>query len=77
MLMNDLKLWQIYKMLRMQILILNADAGDFMVELSNNKQPIDVVFRNMPRSGSNEKFLISVVKLSPKKVVYIFCNQVT
>ena len=30
-----------------------------------------------PRAGSDEKFLASLVKLSPKKVVYISCNPET
>lgn len=55
----------------------NDDAGDFMVALSNEKHSIDVVFMDPPRSGSDEKFLSSLVKLKPKKVVYISCNPVT
>ena len=30
-----------------------------------------------PRSGSDEAFLGSVVKIGPEKVVYISCNPVT
>jgi len=55
----------------------NDDAGDFMVGLAMEKQSIDVVFMDPPRSGSDEKFLSSLVRLSPKKVVYISCNPVT
>ncbi len=54
-----------------------ADAGDFMVEMAKQKQPIDVVFMDPPRAGSDEKFLSSVVELSPKQVIYISCNPVT
>lgn len=54
-----------------------ADAGEFMVELAEKGYPIDVVFMDPPRSGSDENFLSSVVKLSPKKVIYISCNPVT
>lgn len=53
------------------------DAGDFMVRLANEKKKIDVVIMDPPRAGSDEKFLSSVVKLSPDKVVYISCNPVT
>jgi 23S rRNA (uracil1939-C5)-methyltransferase len=55
----------------------NDDAGDFMVELARDKQNIDVVFLDPPRSGSDEKFLTSLIKLMPKKVIYISCNPVT
>ena len=40
-------------------------------------QKADVVFMDPPRSGSSEKFLNSVIKLSPKKIVYISCNPET
>jgi 23S rRNA (uracil1939-C5)-methyltransferase len=30
-----------------------------------------------PRSGSDEKFLSSLIKLMPQKVIYISCNPVT
>ena len=37
----------------------------------------DVVFMDPPRSGSSEKFLNSVIRLAPKKIVYISCNPET
>lgn len=55
----------------------NEDAGNFMVDLANNKQNIDVVFMDPPRSGSDEKFLSCIIRLAPKQVVYISCNPVT
>lgn len=55
----------------------NADAGKFMVELSEQNKKVDVVFMDPPRSGSDEAFLSSVVKLAPKKVVYVSCNPET
>jgi 23S rRNA (uracil1939-C5)-methyltransferase len=55
----------------------NDDAGEFMVGLAKEKQSIDTVFMDPPRSGSDEKFLSSLVKLMPKKVVYISCNPST
>lgn len=55
----------------------NDDAGDFMVALADQKQSIDTVFMDPPRSGSDEKFLSSLVKLMPKKVIYISCNPIT
>lgn len=54
-----------------------GDAGEFMVALAAEAQNVDVVFMDPPRAGSDEKFLSSVVKLAPKKVVYISCNPET
>lgn len=53
------------------------DAGKFMVELAEQSAAVDVVLMDPPRSGSDEAFLNSVGKLSPKKVVYISCNPET
>ena len=55
----------------------NADAGKFMVELAEQNEKVDVVFMDPPRSGSDEAFLSSVVKLAPKKVVFVSCNPET
>ena len=54
-----------------------ADAGEFMVKLAEAGQRVDVVLMDPPRSGSNEKFLSSVVRLKPERVVYISCNPET
>lgn len=55
----------------------NSDSGEFMVDMADKKEKIDVVFMDPPRSGSDEKFLSSLVKLMPKKIIYISCNPVT
>ena len=53
------------------------DAGKFMEEMAESGETADVVFMDPPRSGSDERFLSSVVKLSPKQIVYISCNPET
>ena len=53
------------------------DAGKFLVEMAEQQAKVDVVLMDPPRSGSSEEFLSSVVKLKPKKVVYISCNPET
>lgn len=53
------------------------DAGEFMVQLSESGDKVDVVFMDPPRSGSDERFLASLIKLGPKKVVYVSCNPET
>ena len=54
-----------------------GDAGEFMVAMAEKGQKTDVVIMDPPRAGSDEKFMSSVVKLGPKKVVYVSCNPVT
>ncbi len=53
------------------------DAGQFMVQLAEQGEHIDVVLMDPPRAGSDEAFLSSVVKLSPDRVVYVSCNPET
>ena len=55
----------------------NKDAGEFMVQLAEQGEKIDVVFMDPPRAGSDEAFLSSVVKCNPEKVVYVSCNPET
>ena len=55
----------------------NKDAGEFMVQLAEQGEKIDVVFMDPPRAGSDEAFLSSVVKCSPKRIVYVSCNPET
>ncbi|MGI5895041.1 MAG: 23S rRNA (uracil(1939)-C(5))-methyltransferase RlmD, partial [Candidatus Merdivicinus sp.] len=54
-----------------------GDAGEFMEELADAGENVDVVFLDPPRAGSDEKFLRSLVRLGPPKVVYISCNPET
>ncbi len=56
---------------------IKADAGQYMVALAEEGQPIDVVFMDPPRAGSDFPFLNSLITLAPKKVVYISCNPET
>ncbi len=54
-----------------------GDAGEVMVAMAERGAKADVVFMDPPRAGSDEKFLLSVRKLAPKKIVYISCNPET
>ncbi len=53
------------------------DAGQFLVGMAEQGAKVDVVLMDPPRSGSDEAFLSSVVKMKPEKVVYISCNPET
>ena len=55
----------------------NNDAGKFMVEMAQNGEKADVVIMDPPRTGSDEAFLSSVVKLAPERVVYVSCGPET
>lgn len=55
----------------------NGDAGEFMREVSEEDERPDVVFMDPPRAGSTELFLDSLIKMSPKTVVYVSCNPET
>ncbi len=54
-----------------------ADASAEMKQMAKAGESVDVVFMDPPRSGSDERFLSSVIKLSPKTIVYISCNPET
>ena len=64
---NDLKNIRFYQ----------GDAGEFMEAASEEDEIPDVVFMDPPRAGSDKKFLSSLIKMSPKTVVYISCNPET
>lgn len=54
------------------------DAGEFMSQVAEeDSQQIDVVFMDPPRNGSDEKFMDAMIKLNPKKIIYISCNPFT
>lgn len=48
-----------------------------MTDLAEKNEKIDVVFMDPPRSGSSEEFLTSLLRLSPRKVIYVSCNPET
>lgn len=54
-----------------------ADAGDFIEEMATAGEKVDIIFMDPPRTGSSEKFLSALVKMKPKKVVYVSCNPET
>ncbi len=54
-----------------------ADASDFMVEMAAAGERADVVIMDPPRAGSDERFMKSVITLSPERVVYVSCNPET
>ncbi|MDY2818847.1 MAG: 23S rRNA (uracil(1939)-C(5))-methyltransferase RlmD, partial [Hominisplanchenecus sp.] len=53
------------------------DAGEFMCQLAEQREQVDVVLMDPPRAGSDEAFLHALCTLSPQRVVYVSCNPVT
>lgn len=53
------------------------DAGRYMNSLARKKSNVDVVIMDPPRTGSDKKFLDSLIKLRPSRVVYVSCNPET
>lgn len=54
-----------------------GDAGEWMEAMAEEKERADVVFMDPPRAGSDRRFLDSLLKLAPGRVVYISCNPET
>lgn len=54
-----------------------ADATEFLLAASEEREKIDAVLMDPPRAGSTVEFMKSVCKLAPEKVVYISCNPET
>ena len=46
-----------------------GDAGEFMEKMAENGECADVVFMDPPRTGSDKKFMSSVIKLGPSRIV--------
>ena len=56
------------------IAFLNEDAGRFMLSLEEQGTHIDSVITDPPRAGCDKRFIDSVARLSPERVVYISCK---
>ncbi len=53
---------------------IKGDAGDCMERMAAEGLKPDVLFMDPPRSGSTEKFLRSVLRAAPERIVYISCG---
>lgn len=56
------------------IQFVNEDSGRFMERMAKFGESADVVFTDPPRTGSDKRFLESLAKLAPRRIVYISCG---
>ena len=54
-----------------------GDAGEYMEGLVKDGHRPDVVLLDPPRSGSDERFLRSLIRCAPERVVYVSCDPET
>ncbi|MCR4936424.1 MAG: 23S rRNA (uracil(1939)-C(5))-methyltransferase RlmD, partial [Oscillospiraceae bacterium] len=54
-----------------------GDAGAFMERSAEDGDPVDLVFLDPPRAGSDARFLGSLLRSAPERVVYVSCDPDT
>ncbi len=56
------------------IAFVNADAGEYLTDMAEERKKTDVIFLDPPRQGATEAFLEAAVRTSPGRIVYISCG---
>lgn len=51
-----------------------GDAGQIMEQYAQENKEFDVVFVDPPRKGLDDKFINSLLKIKPNRVVYVSCE---
>ena len=54
-----------------------GDAGKYMEQMVSDGHRPDVVFMDPPRSGSDQRFIGSLLKAAPRRIVYVSCGPET
>ncbi len=53
------------------------DAGDFLRQMAEDREMVDVIFMDPPRTGSTERFMDAAAALRPGRIIYISCGPDT
>lgn len=51
-----------------------SDAKDFMETYSNEDVTVDILLVDPPREGLDPEVVESIIRLKPKKIIYVSCN---
>lgn len=54
-----------------------ADAGEYMERMAKDGHRPDVVFMDPPRSGSDRRFIDSLIRTKPSRIIYVSCGPDT
>ena len=54
-----------------------GDAGEVFEKLVSDKEKYSTVFVDPPRKGLDQKFIDTLLRLEPEKVVYVSCDPET
>lgn len=53
------------------------DATEYIDSLAINKEHVDCVILDPPRTGTTKEFISAIFKLKPKQVIYVSCDPLT
>lgn len=54
-----------------------GDAGEVIERLANDNKRFDIVFVDPPRKGLDDKFIDTLLRIKPNKVIYVSCEPET
>ena len=59
------------------VFFVHDDATEFIDKFARENEKVDCLVMDPPRTGSTPKFLKNVIKLAPKKLIYVSCGPDT
>ena len=55
----------------------SQEVKNFISEMVNRKDTVDVMILDPPREGLNPKIIKGIALIRPKKIIYVSCNPAT